>query len=262
MIYIREDIPSRLIERKVRNNVEYFFVEINLRKKKWLLFCSYNPHKNYISNYVDVLRRELNIHSSSYENFLLLGDFNAEMTDSSLKEFCNLYSLKNLIKKPTCFKNPDNLKVIDLLLTNRPRSFCNSDTLETGLSDFHKLTLTVLKTYFKKQAPKMINYRNYKNFSNELFRSDLIKELSNNSIPEDDLIGFLHACKKLLDYHAHPKKKYIRENQAPFMTKGLNKEIMIRSRLRNKFLRFRSEENKKAYNEQRNRCVKLVRNAK
>ena len=61
MLHIREDIPLRLTERKVRNNVEYFFVEINLRKKKWLLCCSYNPHKNSISNYVDVLRRELDI---------------------------------------------------------------------------------------------------------------------------------------------------------------------------------------------------------
>ena len=33
MLYIREDIPSRLVERKVRNNVEYFFVEVNLRMK-------------------------------------------------------------------------------------------------------------------------------------------------------------------------------------------------------------------------------------
>ena len=45
----------------------------------------------------------------------------------------------------------------------------------------------------------MTNYRNHKNFSNELFRADLINELSNNSIPEDDLIGFLDACKKSLD---------------------------------------------------------------
>ena len=262
MLYIREDIPSRLIERKVRNNVEYFFVEINLRKKKWLLCCSYNPHKNSISNYVDVLRRELDTHSSDYENFLLPGDFNAEMTDPSLKEFCNLYSLKKLIKKPTCFKNPDNPKVTDLLLTNGPRSFRNSDTLKTKLPDFHKLTLIVLKTYFQKQTPKMINYRNYKNFSNELFRADLIKELSNSSIPEDDLIGFLDACKKSLDYHAPPKRKYIRANQVPFMTKELHKEIITRSRLRNKFLRFRYEENKKVYNVQRNRCVKLIRNAK
>ena len=71
------------------------------------------------------------------------------MTDPSLKKFCNLYSLKTLIKISTCFKNPDNPKVIYLLLTNRPGSFCNSGTLKTGLSDFHKLTLTVLNTYFK-----------------------------------------------------------------------------------------------------------------
>ena len=58
MLYIREDIPSRLIEKKLRNNSEYFFVEINLRKKKWLLCCSYNPHKNSISTHIDFLRRD------------------------------------------------------------------------------------------------------------------------------------------------------------------------------------------------------------
>ena len=164
MLYIREDIPSRLIEKKLRNNSEYFFVEINLRKKKWLLCCSYNPHKNSISTHIDFLRRERDLHSSNYENFILLGDFNSEMTDKNLKDFCNLYLLKNLIKKPTCFKNPENPKTIDLILTNRPRSFCNSDTLETGLSDFHKLTVTILKMFFKKQSPNVISYRNYKIF--------------------------------------------------------------------------------------------------
>ena len=76
------------------------------------------------------------------------------------------------------------------------------------------------------------------------------------------MTGFLDACKKSLDYQAPRKKKYTRANQASFLTKEINKEIMTRSRLRNKFLRCRSDENKKAYNEQRNRCVKLVRSAK
>ena len=142
MFYIREDIPLRLIKRKVRNNVEYFFVEINLRQKKRLLYFSYNPHKNSISNHVDLLRRELDIHSSNFENFLLPGDFNAEITGPSLIEFCKLYSPKNFKNKPTCFKNPDNPKVINLLLTNKPKGFYSSDTLETGLSDFHKLWLS------------------------------------------------------------------------------------------------------------------------
>ena len=184
------------------------------------------------------------------------------MTDSNLKDFCNLYLLKNLIKRPTCFKNPENPKAIDLILTNRPRSFCNSDTLETGLSVFHELTVTVLKIFFKKQSPNVISYRNYKKFSNDSFRTNLINEISSNGILEGGLASFLEACKKSLDYQAPREKKYTRANQASFLMKEINKEIMARSRLRNKLLRCRSDENKKAYNEQRNRCVKLVISAK
>ena len=123
--------------------------------------------------------------------------------------------------------------------------------------------MTVLKTFFKKQSPKVISYRNYKNVSNGSFRTDLINEISSNDILEGDLTGFLDACKKSLDYQAPRKKKYARANQAPFLTKEIDEEINTRSIWRNKFLCFRSDENKKAYNEQRNQCcVKLVRSAK
>ena len=76
------------------------------------------------------------------------------MRDSNLKDFCNLYLLKNLIKKSTCFKNPENPRTIDLILTNRPRSFCNSNSLETGFSDFHKLTVTVFTITKSNQLSK------------------------------------------------------------------------------------------------------------
>ena len=139
---------------------------------------------------------------------ILLGDFNSEMTDANFKDICNLYFLKNLIKKATCFKNPKIPKSIDLILTNRPRSFCNSDSLETGLSNFHKLTVTVLKTFFEKQSRKVTSYRHYKNFSSDLFRTDLINEIFSNGTLEGDLKGFLDASKKSLDCQA-PRKKEI-----------------------------------------------------
>ena len=85
--------------------------------------------------------------------------------------------------------------------------------------------MTVLKTFFKKQSPKVISYRNYKNVSNGSFRTDLINEISSNDILEGDLTGFLDACKKWLDYQAPRKKKYTRANQAPFLMKEINKEI-------------------------------------
>ena len=72
-----------------------------------------------------------------YDNFLTVGDFSSEMTESALKTFCGTY-LYNLVKDPTCFKNPDEPKCIDLLLKNFPDPFLKSQTLENGLSDFHK----------------------------------------------------------------------------------------------------------------------------
>ena len=86
--------------------------------------------------------------SSRYENFLLIRDFNAEMYDMSMKDFWDSYSFKNIIKEPNCFKNPTNSKYIDLTLTNRHRSFQNSCVIEIGLSNFHEMTVTVLRSFF------------------------------------------------------------------------------------------------------------------
>ena len=46
------------------------------------------------------------------------------------------------------------------------------------------------------------------------------------------------------------------------MTKDLSKEIMIRSRLRYKYLNDKSEENRLLYTQQRNKCVSLLRKTK
>ena len=66
-----------------------------------------------------------------------------------MEEFCEIYNMTNLLKEPTCFKNPLNPSTFDLNLTNRPRSFLNSKAIETGLSDHHKLAITVMRAHFK-----------------------------------------------------------------------------------------------------------------
>ena len=62
----------------------------------------------------------------------------------SLDTFCKSYSFNSLIKQPTCFKNPENSSCIDLILTNKPRSFQTKCIIETGLSDFHRMSIFVL----------------------------------------------------------------------------------------------------------------------
>ena len=75
------------------------------------------------------------------------------------------------MKDLTCFKNPVKPSRIDLFPTNFPKSVLKSQTLETGLSDFHKLMLPILKIHYKKQKPLVVTYKDYKNFSNESFRT-------------------------------------------------------------------------------------------
>ena len=74
MLSVREDIPSTLAEAETRP-VEGFYIELNLRNDKWLLNCSYNPHKNNIGNHLKMLSYFLDSHSSTNEKVLILGDF-------------------------------------------------------------------------------------------------------------------------------------------------------------------------------------------
>ena len=78
------------------------------------------------------------------------------MDDSSMIGFCETYKLRNLVKHPTCFKNPENPSCIDLLLTNKPLNFQTTTLIETRLSDFHKMIVAVMKMDFSKMKPRVI----------------------------------------------------------------------------------------------------------
>ena len=55
--------------------------------------------------------------------------------------------------------------------------FQNSTAVETGLSDCHKLVITVLKTHIKKKGPTKISQRSYKNFDLNVIRTELKQNL-------------------------------------------------------------------------------------
>ena len=178
MLYVTEDIPSNLFATDEKNHIESFYVEINLRNEKWLINCSYDPNKTMICNHLDALSKYLDLYSTTYENILILGDFKVGIEEQHLKAFRDNCNLTSLMKQPTCYKNPSNPTCIDLVLSNTPRSFQSTCVTETGLSDFHLMTLTVMKKSFRKFNPRLINYRSYKNFSNEAFRECLLEKLS------------------------------------------------------------------------------------
>ena len=132
---------------------------------------------------------------------------------------------------------------IDFILTNSQISFLKTENLFTGLSDFHKLVISVFKTTFLKSKPKEIIYRDFKKFSGESFNEELSLKLTNECV--NDYSSFENIFLDTLNHHAPVKKKLLRANHAPYITKTLRKAIMRRSNLQTKYFKTRTSESLK-----------------
>ena len=136
----------------------------------------------------------LNKALNKYDNLLLAGDLNINTlrptSDSSnhLPDLDDAFSLTNLVTDSTCFKSNKGT-LIDLMLTNKAKIFYKSHSFFTGLSDCHKLIVSILRTSFQKLPPKFVIYRNQKNSHDSNFLRDLDSRLI-QAIQK--LQGFIH----------------------------------------------------------------------
>ena len=83
-------------------------------------------------------------------------------------------------------------------------AFKNIYVIETGLSDFHKMIVAVMKMHFPKMKPQVVSYRKYKDFHNETFLEWLRHELNvqRQFLNEKVLGAFLTTCAEPFDKHA------------------------------------------------------------
>ena len=136
---------------------ETICLEVTISKIVWLINYVYQPpynnNKGIIYSELSNILSDLNIDNSIKKKDD--GDY--------LSDLCDKFSLKNLITDITCVKSTNGTS-INVLLKNKSRCFYHTATFETGLRDRYKLALIFFKTSFKKLQPKVIEYRNYKNF--------------------------------------------------------------------------------------------------
>ena len=106
-------------------------------------------------------------------------------------------------------------------------AFQNTATVFTGLSDFHKFVLRVLKTSITKSKPQKITCRDYKNFDSVRFNDELkhvlVKEKITSCIKFDEMFLLI------LNQHAPLKSKLLSANHASYISKPYRKAIMKRS---------------------------------
>ena len=136
--------------------------------------------------------------------------------------------------------------------------------IETGLSDFHMMTVTVKKTTYEKLKLRIVNCLDYKIFYNDTFRQILLEKLSTENINTNcgGFDKFLQIYIDTLNIFPPCHKKYSRGNNMPFMNKYLKEAHMKRRRLRNIYVRNKSDTNRIAHIKQHNYCVSLLRKTK
>ena len=123
-------------------------------------------------------------------------------------------------------------------------------TVCSGLSDCHKLVLTVLKTSIPKGNPRQITYRDYKKFDSLKFDNELKNVLTIENI--GNCTKFDEKFLEVLDKHAPLKRKLLRVNHASYVSKALRIAMMRRSYLEKVYFRNRTEYSLRAFKKQKN----------
>ena len=145
-IYVNEIILVKQLNSH-NDDSETLFREINLRLRKWLILDAYKPPDQSKSVFLESLSKSHSIYLDTCAKVILLGHFNMTPEDKNLQLFADSFNLEHLIKKPTSFKGfPFYLIIFYLIITNRKAYFKKECILETGISDFHKLTAVSLKS--------------------------------------------------------------------------------------------------------------------
>ena len=176
LVYIKSSVPSRQLSYgSICNSIQAIPFEINLRQEKWLVIWIYCPPSKDSGFLIHSLTETIDHFATKYDNHLIMVDFNMRPNNRMFKSFLDNNNLTKLIKTNTCLKGKGSS--IDLILTNRKYSFKYTSSYETGLSDYYHMIYTMLKSSFINIEPKLLKYRDYKNFNFENFKEDLSEVL-------------------------------------------------------------------------------------
>ena len=118
------------------------------------------------------------MYSKFYQRDMMIGDFIAEKSEPCLSQFLFEMNPKNIVKEPICQKRLSNPSCIDLVITNSSSSFQNTKAISTGLSDFHKMIVNVLKQTSQRSSPKELVCTDYTNSDRLTFKRELEKKLN------------------------------------------------------------------------------------
>ena len=170
----------------------------------------------------------LDFYSNEYDNKVVLGGFNLQLSNPSILSHIDSENFVTLIRNKTCFKGTGSC--IDLILTNIRYSFKNTSSYETGLSDYHHWIYSVMKTTFKCEESKKLIIGTIQLLPERFPEWAIAKHWRR----KNKYLEFETKFVETLNKHAPKKSKLFRGNHKPHINKTLKKAIMKHSQSKNK----------------------------
>ena len=133
-------------------------IEEHLKHRKLLVVSIYRSPDQKLAYFLSSITNLLDHCLKTYEDFIVIGDFNESETSPALDSLLDEQKRKNIIKNKTCFKSMKGSS-IDLTHTSRPSFHQFTNVFDTGISGHHLLIYTILKSTYTKREPKVLSKR-------------------------------------------------------------------------------------------------------
>ena len=79
----------------------------NLKQRKLLVVSIYRPPDQNLDYFFSSITGLLDHYLKSYEDFVIMGDFNANESNPAMETFLNQHKCKNIVKSKRCYKSQD-----------------------------------------------------------------------------------------------------------------------------------------------------------
>lgn len=227
------------------------------------------PHAGNLKHIEDALVQFM----SFYRDIIIMGDFNADQQKDTydvryLRNIFNSCNLDILNTSPTCHTvnaNTDAHTKIDLMIT-KEEMVLNFGTIATPQISRHDLIFLTYKNNTRKYMPKIITYRDWKNLNKESLKIKF-ESINWNMIYEykelkDKLNFFNQQIERLYEWAIPLKTVRVTKPPAPWMTDNIKTLQKTRDAYLRKYKKYRTEANRQAFKEIRNKLLNEIRKAK
>ena len=124
MVFAENDLITKRKQEFESDFVAIISLELAISRKKWITFSFYRPPKSNIANFFSELSKCVDKATRRYENVVLMGDINIDISEekaigmTKLSELCDIFNLEDLITGSTC-ETLNSSTSLDVIITNK-----------------------------------------------------------------------------------------------------------------------------------------------